>query len=54
MTVYGSNISFCVYDKIFRLSLSYLLSIVCFLLGNYPASGVNMPTFRNTLYVPSL
>ena len=23
---------------------------VCFLLGNYPASGVYMPTFRNTLF----
>ena len=27
--------------------------IVCFLLGNYPASGFYMPTFRNTLSVPS-
>jgi len=27
MTVYGSTISFCVYDKFFRLSLSYLLSL---------------------------
>ena len=27
---------------------------VCFLLGNSPASGVYVPTFRNTLSVPSL
>ena len=26
---------------------------VCFLLGNYPASGFYMRTFRNTLSVPS-
>jgi len=26
---------------------------VCFLLGNYPASGVYTLTFRNTLSVPS-
>ena len=30
-----------------------LAMIVCFLLGNYPASEVYMPTFRNTLSVPS-
>ena len=24
--------------------------VVCFLLGNYPASGIYMPTFRNTLF----
>jgi hypothetical protein len=29
------------------------LDIVCFLLGNSPASEVYMPTFRNTLSVPS-
>jgi hypothetical protein len=28
-----------------------VLYVVCFLLGNSPASGVYMPTFRNT--VPS-
>ena len=27
--------------------------VVCFLLGNSPASEFYMPTFRNTLYVPS-
>ena len=28
-------------------------NIVCFLLGNYPASGFYIPTFRNTLSVQS-
>ena len=28
-------------------------NIVCFLLGNSPASDLYMPTFRNTLSVPS-
>jgi len=27
--------------------------VVCFLLGNSPASGVYMPMFQNTLSVPS-
>ena len=30
-----------------------ILYVVCFLLGNYPGSGFYMPTFRNTLSVPS-
>ena len=30
-----------------------VFSIVCFLLGNSPASQFYMPTFRNTLSVPS-
>ena len=30
-----------------------ILNIVCFLLGNFPASQFYMPTFRNTLSVPS-
>ena len=34
-------------------SLRLVLYDVCFLLGNSPASGVYMPTFRNTLSVPS-
>jgi hypothetical protein len=29
------------------------INILCFLLGNSPASEVYMPTFRNTLSVPS-
>jgi len=31
-----------------------VLYVVCFLLGNPPASEFYMPTFRNTLSVPSL
>ena len=27
--------------------------VICFLLGNSPASEFYMPTFRNTLFVPS-
>ena len=34
-------------------SFRLVLYVVCFLLGNYQASGVYMPTFRNTLSVPS-
>ena len=30
-----------------------VLSVVCFLLGNSPASEFYMPTFRNTLSLPS-
>jgi len=30
-----------------------VLYVADFLLGNYPASGFYMPTFRNTLPVPS-
>jgi len=35
------------------LSKSTFLYVVCFLLGNSPASEFYMPTFRNTLSVPS-
>ena len=31
-----------------------VLNVVCFLLGNTPTSEFYMPTFRNTLSVPSL
>jgi hypothetical protein len=31
-------------------SFCRVLYVVCFLLGNYPAYGVYMPTFRNTLF----
>jgi len=34
-------------------SFRRVLYVVCFLLGNYPASEIYMPTFRNTLSVPS-
>jgi len=30
-----------------------VLNVVCFLLGDSPASEFYMPTFRNTLSVPS-
>ena len=30
-----------------------VLNVVCFLLGNSPVSEFYMPTFRNTLSVPS-
>jgi len=30
-----------------------LLDVVCFLLGDFPASEIYMPTFQNTLSVPS-
>ena len=30
-----------------------VLYVVCFVLGNYPTSGFYMPTFQNTLSVPS-
>ena len=43
-----------------RLPLIFLISsfrrvqnVVCFLLGDSPASDLYMPTFRNTLSVPS-
>jgi len=31
-------------------SFRRVLNVVCFLLGNSPASGFYMPTFRNTLF----
>jgi len=30
-----------------------VLNVVCFLLGNSPASEFYIPTFRNTLSIPS-
>jgi len=40
--------------KVFLISsFRLVLYVVCFLLGNYPASGFYMQTFRNTLSVPS-
>jgi len=36
-----------------RLAAEQLHFVVCFLLGNSPASEVYMPTFRNTLSVPT-
>jgi hypothetical protein len=46
--------------KLWQISLTFLISnfrrvlyVVCFLLGNSPASEFCMPTFRNTLSFPS-
>ena len=40
--------------KIFLISnFRRVLNVVCFLLGNSPASEFYMPTFRNTVSVPS-
>jgi len=56
------SIFFCVLSssKIFispfrkiEKSDSYFSHVACFLLGNSPASEFYMPTFRNTLSVPS-
>jgi hypothetical protein len=33
--------------------ISYLKNVVCFLLGNSPASEFYVPTFWNTVSVPS-
>jgi len=38
---------------IFISNLRRVLYVVCFLLGNSPPSEFYMPTFRNTLSVPS-
>ena len=38
---------------ILYFKLCHVLNVVGFLLGNSPASGFYMPTFRNTLCVPS-
>ena len=39
--------------KVLKILSGYSQYVVCFLLGNYPASEVYMPTFGNTLSVPS-
>ena len=43
----GTNIHFLISN------FCRVLNVVCFLLGNSPASEFYMPTFRNTLSVPS-
>jgi len=46
---YSEDHSFdCLSSSLLRYKLSYL--ILCFLLGNSPASQVYMPTFRNILF----
>ena len=40
--------------RLFLISnFCHVLNVVCFLLGNSPASEFYMPTFQNTLSVPS-
>ena len=39
---------FLLHNKTLKLQELYL--VLCFLLGNFSASGVYMPTFRNTLF----
>ena len=42
------------YSRVLLISnFRHVLYVVCFLLGNSPASEFYMPTFRNTLSVPS-
>jgi hypothetical protein len=40
-------------DELNNLIINKNVIVVCFLLGNSPASEFYMPTFRNTLSVPS-
>jgi len=48
------NISYLYHVLDFLISnFRRVLYVVCFLLGNSPASEFYMPTFRNTLSVPS-
>jgi hypothetical protein len=49
-----TRVQFLVFFKILLISnFRHVLNVVCFLLGNSPASEVYIPTFRNTLSVPS-
>ena len=47
--------AFCAHRKLKFLISSFrrVQNVVCFLLGDSPASDLYMPTFRNTLSVPS-
>jgi hypothetical protein len=40
-------------DSFLISNFCHVLYVVCFLLGNSPASEFYMPTFQNTLSVPS-
>ena len=53
LTVYF-QIAWWLFSSFRRQTKCTVCNVVCFLLGNYPASGVYMPIFRNTLSVPSL
>jgi hypothetical protein len=49
--VSAGNITLCRKQHINLISnFRRVLYVVCFLLGNYPASEFYMPTFRNTLF----
>ena len=53
-TTYQLKISVKFDISLFLISnFRHVLNVVCFLLGNSPASEIYMPTFRNTLSVPS-
>jgi hypothetical protein len=41
------------YNNFSRVGVNLLNFVVCFLLGNSPAPEVYVPTFRNTLSIPS-
>jgi len=46
--------TYFMFNNVFLISkLRRVLNVVCFLLGNSPVSEFYMPTFRNTLSVPS-
>jgi len=50
---YTGNLYICVFVTLLISNFCRVLNVVCFLLGNSPASEFYMPTFRNTLSVPS-
>jgi len=62
-TLHDSRVQFCLWNSgqiraynLLRFLISnfrHVLCVVCFLLGNFPASKFYMPTFWNTLSVPS-
>ena len=48
----AAGIKTCV-NVILISGFRHVLNVVCFLLGESPASEIYMPTFRNTVPVPS-
>jgi hypothetical protein len=53
LTIHSGNLSSFLFISPLFVSNNCLKTVVCFLLGNSPASEFYMPTFRNTLSVPS-
>ena len=49
----SSSLSVVTSHHCFHIVKNICISVVCFLLGDSPASDLYMPTFRNTLSVPS-